>query len=178
MATEEEQRQAARLLRIHRRNLERLEVQRAELAGTLNLALENQIDEERANIAALEPIANPPPKPSPKIQEFVKQTTPGEIDLMMLYLQGTQINARMTKQEEQNQKQEEQNQQIIQEQGRASMWRMQTDDRLGRIEGQVGETENARRNGAKWYRRALVIALSVSLLALLVACAAFVAIRG
>lgn len=84
------------MLRIHRRNLERLEIQKANLAGEVNLGLENQIDEEKANIAALAPIANPAPLPSPKIQEFVKQTTPGEIDLMMLYLQGTQVNARMT----------------------------------------------------------------------------------
>src|SRR5689334_5044934 len=96
MASPEERQQAARLMRIHKRNLERLEIQKAQLAGAVNIALDNQIDEEKANIAALEPIANPPPKPSPKVAEFVKQTTPGEIDLLMLYIQGVQVNARLT----------------------------------------------------------------------------------
>lgn len=169
MATPEEQRQAARLLKIHKRNLERLEIQKAELGGALDLAIENQIDQERADIAALEPIANPPRKPSPKIEAFVKQTTPGEIDLMMLFLQGTQINARVTKQEEQNQL-------ILEEQARASVSRMQTNDRLDRIEGQVIASEHARVSGATWYRRALVIALCMAVLALIVSCAAFVAI--
>jgi len=165
MATSDERAQAARLLKIHRRNLDRLEQQKAKLAGELDLSIENAIDEEKANIAALEPIANPPPSPSPKIQEFVKQTQPNEIDLVMLWMQGTQINQRMTKAEEQNQ-------QIIMEQSRASMDRMQTNDRLGRIEGQVNQSEYARLLGAKWYRRALTIALGMAILALIVSCTA------
>ena len=164
MATAQEQQHATRLLKIHRRNLDRLEVQKAELGGALNLALENQIEEERANIAALEPIANPPVKPSPKVQEFVKQTTPGEIDLLMLYIQGTQANARLTKAEEQNQ-------QIIEEQQRASVWRMTTGGLVEELAAQVSASEQARKRGARWYRRAIVMSLSVAILALIVGCA-------
>lgn len=170
MASPEEQAHAIRLLKIHRRNLERLEEKKAKQAGATDLATDNQIEEEKANIAALEPIANPPKPPSPKIQEFVRQTTPGEIDLMMLYIQGVQINQRMTKAEEQNEY-------IIQEQSRASVQRMTTDDRLARIEGQVGESEQARRFGAKWYRRAITVSMGIALLALIVSCAAFAAMR-
>jgi hypothetical protein len=168
MATAEETQQAARLLKIHKRNLERLEVQKAELGGALNLALENQIDEERANIAALEPIANPPTPPSPKIREFVKQTTPGEIDLMMLYLQGTQINARMTTQEEQMRH-------VIEEQSRASVWRMQTGETVNSLVAQAAASEQARARGAPFIRRVVTIALGVAVLALLVGCAALAA---
>lgn len=100
MAGNEERAHAERLLKIHRRNLRRLEEQKALQAGATNLALDNQIEEERANIIALEPIANPTPLPSPKIQEFVKNSTPGEIDNVMLFIQGNQINTRVTTWEE------------------------------------------------------------------------------
>lgn len=169
MASTADQQQAARLLKIHKRNLERLEVQKASLAGAVNLGIENQIDEEKANIAALEPIANPPPLPSPKIQEFVKQTTPGEVDLLMLYLQGTQLNARMTEAEKQNQH-------IIEEQSRASLDRMLTKDTIDGLVVQVASSEQARKSGATWYRRAITVALSLAVLALIVGCAALAAV--
>jgi hypothetical protein len=169
MATQEEQQHAARLLKIHKRNLERLEEKKAKLGTDLDLGLENQIEEEKANIAALEPIANPPVKPSPKIEAFVKQTTPGEIDLLMLYIQGTQLNQRMTKAEEQNQH-------IIEEQSRASIDRMQTKEDISTLMSQVSASEQARKRGAKWYRRAITMSLSVAILALLVGCAALAAV--
>lgn len=169
MASDDDRIHAARLLKIHKRNLERLEEKKAKLGSGTDLSTENAIDEERANIAALEPIANPPPTPSPKIQEFVKQATPGEVDLIMLFMQGTQINARMTKAEEQNQS-------IIAEQSRASVWRMQLTEIVDTLLAQTAGSELARRAGAKWYRRAIVMALSVAILALIVGCAALVAV--
>lgn len=167
IATSEERTKAARLLKIHKRNLERLEEQKAKLAGEVNLGIENQMDEERANIAALEPIANPPPLPSPKVAEFVKQTTPQDIDNTMLFMQGVQLNARMTKAEEQNQH-------IIEEQSRASIDRMQTKDTIDGLVVQVSLSEQARKLGARWYRRAIVGALAMALLALLVASVALI----
>lgn len=159
MATDAERQHAARLLKIHKRNLSRLEEKKALLGGEMDLSVENQIDEERANIAALEPIANPPPQPSPKIQEFVKQTTPGEIDLMMLYLQGTQINSRVTVQEEQTKR-------IVEEQSRASMWRMQTGEV---IETLVAYMHNDKQDADKGRRRNLILQLvNVTLLAIAV----------
>lgn len=67
---------------------------------------------------------------------------------------------------------------VKQSQSLAATWRMQTDDRLGRIEGTVGHSEEARRVGAKWYRRAITVALGMALLALIVGCAALAALRG
>lgn len=174
MATTDEQQQAARLLKIHRRNLGRLEERKASLAGEVNLGIENQIEQERADIAALEPLVKP--APSPKVQELVQQTTSGDINNAMLFLQGVQANARMTKQEEHATKQDEQTQLIIQEQARASLWRMQTKEAIDALVLQSNATEQSRRDGARWYRRALVIGLSMSILALLVSCAAFAAV--
>lgn len=45
-------------------------------------------------------------------------------------------------------------------------WRMQTDDRLGRIEVQVGDSELKRAGGAIWYRAGLLIAILAGLMAL------------
>lgn len=148
MASEEERAHAVRLLEIHQGNLKRLEEKKALFGMEAPTWLENQMEQERANIAALQPLVKPPP--SEKIQEFVKSTGAGEIDLMMLYLQGTQINARVTKQEEETQR-------IREEQGRASVWRVQTSEDVSTLVAQVGATEQARRHGAKWYRRALLV---------------------
>lgn len=157
MATAEETQHAQRLLKIHSRNLRRLEEKKARLGGDTDLAMENQIDEERANIAALEPIANPPPLPSPKIQEFVKQTTPGEIDMTMLFMQGVQINARVSKQEDQNQL-------IIEEQSRARLSRLDIKDvvdglvvRFAALLQKVETSEQRRQRGAWVYRIAILV---------------------
>lgn len=158
MATTDDRQQAARLIKIHKRNLERLEIQKANLAGTVNLAVDNQIDEEKANITALEPIANPPPTPSPKILEFVKQAAPGEIDLMMLFLQGTQLNTRMTKAEEQNAD-------ILASQSRASIDRMKTNEAIDGLVIQAHATDAARVSGQKRNRLSL-FAIAVTLLVL------------
>lgn len=96
---------------------------------------------------------------------------------MMLYLQGTQINTRMTRQEDQIGRQQAQIDQIIQEQGRASVWRMQTGEAVDTLVIQAATTENARKAGAKWYRRALTIALGLAVLALMVSCAALAMVR-
>ena len=159
MATAAEQQHAQRLLKIHRRNLERLEEKKAKSGADTDLATENAIDEEKANIAALSPIANPPPKPSPTIEAFVKQTTPSEIDLLMLYLQGTQINARVTKQEEQNI-------QIIDEQSRARLGRLELKEivadlvtTFADLVGKVDTSEKRRQRGALVYRVAILLIL-------------------
>jgi uncharacterized NAD(P)/FAD-binding protein YdhS len=176
MATSEEKNQAIRLLKIHRRNLGRLEEKKANLAGAIDLAVENQIDEERANIAALEPIANPPPLLSPKVAEFVRQTTPSDIDNTMLFMQGVQLNARMTRAEEHDAKQDERLQQIIKDQARASVDRMLAKEAVESLSGQVAASERSRKGGARWYRRAIVGALSMAVLALIIGCAALSAV--
>jgi len=167
MASTDDRAQAERLLAIHRKNLKRLEIQRANLAGTVNLAVDNQIDEEKANIAALEPIANPPTPPSPKIQDFIAHASDG--NWAMMFSQFVLLNTRLTKAEEQNAD-------ILADQSRASTDRMQVKEALGDLSTQVSASEHARRVGAKWYRRAIATALSLSLLALIVGCAALAAV--
>jgi hypothetical protein len=154
MASPEERQHAQRLLKIHRRNLERLEVRRAEIGGETNLALDNQIDEERANIAALEPLTKPPP--SPKVQEFVSSASGGEIDLAMLFIQGTQINARVTQVEQQNVEQSKQNQAILEEQGLSRISRMHLKEAVDDLVTRFSASEQARKAGAKWYRITLL----------------------
>lgn len=146
MASSDDQQQAARRLKIHRRNLARLEETKAKLAGEVNLAVDNQIDEEKANIAALEPIANPPPLPSPKVQEFIKATVPQDIDNAMLFIQGIQANARLTKVEEWITKVEEKVETIVQAQGAAQLWRLDIADRLENSDAQrvYGQKRNFR----------------------------------
>jgi hypothetical protein len=142
MASQEEVEHAQRLIGIHKRNLEKLEEKKALLAGDLNISIDNQIAQEQADIAALLPLITPPP--SKKVQEFVTSTSggpPGEIDLMMLYLQGTQINTRMTQAEAQArgdwEKQAEQNKQIIDQQARDTLWRMQTKQVIDEVVGRL-----------------------------------------
>ena len=165
MATEHDRTHAKRLLAVHKRNLERLELQKAELGGELNIALENQIDQERANIAALEPLVKPPPEK--RVQDFVARVS--DDNWAMMFTQFVLLNTRMTKAEEQNQA-------IIEQQSRASIDRMQTNERLDRIETQVVATEQARVTGVGWWRRVALITLSMALLALLVSCAALAAV--
>ena len=133
MASEEDRQQAMRLLKIHKRNLERLEIQKANLGGDINLALENQIDEERANIALLEPIAKP--APSRAVQAFVTGVSDGNGgNWAMMFSQFVLLNTRMTKAEEQNQR-------IIDEQARASVWRLQAGEDIEALkqDTQAGE---------------------------------------
>jgi len=118
MATDAERAHAGRLLDIHQKNLFELEERAAKAAGDVPIHLKNQIDEERANIALLEPIAKPPPSAS--VQAFVTGVRDGNGgNWAMLFSQFVLLNARMTKAEEQNQR-------IIDEQGLARMWRMAT----------------------------------------------------
>ena len=63
---------------------------------------------------------------------------------------------------------------VKQAQSLAAEGRMQTDDRIGRIEVLVNVSEQARKHGAIWYRRALLIALGVAVLALIVSCVALI----
>ncbi len=117
MATSEEREHARRLLEIHQRNLRELEERAAKYGADIPLHLKNQIDQERADIAALEPIAKP--APSQIVQSFVSGVSDGNGgNWAMLFSQFVLLNSRMTKQEEQTQR-------ILDEQGRASMWRMQ-----------------------------------------------------
>lgn len=64
---------------------------------------------------------------------------------------------------------------IKQVQALASEGRMRTEDKIDRLAVQVAESEQARKATAPWYRRALVVALTVSALALIVSCAALAA---
>ena len=63
---------------------------------------------------------------------------------------------------------------VKQSQALAAQGRMQTDDRIGRIEVLVNVSEQARKTGAVWYRGALLIALGVAVLALIVSCVALI----
>jgi hypothetical protein len=161
MATEQEQKQATRRLEIHKKNLARLEEQKAKLAGAVNLAIDNQIDEERANIALLEPIANPPAKPSPKVAEFARAAAP-DIDMVMLYLQGVQANARLTNVEEKIET-------VVQAQGAAQLWRL---DIAGRLE----DSDHARVHGQK--RNFLISVGNIALLLVLALALWFVLARA
>lgn len=164
MATDEERASVERRLHIHRKNLSTLLERKAKF-GPLETPvwLENQIADEQGNIALLEPLA-----PSQKAQDVV-QNVSGGIDLATLFFQGTQLNAQVMLQAEQNK-------QIIEQQTRDALWRMQTKEVIDEVVAQVHATERARQHGATWYRRALTLGLALSVLALIVSCAAFAAV--
>lgn len=67
---------------------------------------------------------------------------------------------------------------VKQSQSLAATWRMQTDDRLGRIEGQVGESERKRAAGALLYRAGLLIAILAGLLAFVLGIALAIRVLG
>ena len=171
MANEEDRISARRRIETHRQNLRQLEERAATYAGDVPLHIVNQIAQERANIAILEPIATA--GPSAQVQQFVTQVSRSNGgDLAMLMSQFALLNARMTKAEEQNQTIIDEQGLIRGEQSRASVWRMQTDDWKNRVETQVNQSERSRNTGAVWYRRAITIAISMAVLALIVGCAA------
>lgn len=153
MASDSERAHAQRLIEIHRANLDRLEEKKAKFGIEVPIAIENQIEQERANIAALEPLTKL--SPSQKVQEFVNSAGGGQIDLMMLYMQGTQINARVTKQEEETQK-------IREEQGLAAMWRMQVGEDVAALKQDKAAGESGRRRNL-WL---LLISIGLSAIAL------------
>ena len=158
MATNEERESARRRIDTHRRNLRQLEEQSAKYAGDTPLHVTNQIDEERVKIAALEPIASPPPKDDTQL--FVARVGDGNGgNWAMLFSQFVLLNTRMTKQEEQNQR-------ILDEQGLARIQRMTAGQDIDALkidneEGKRGRTRN-------FWLFILVIALLFAILALAV----------
>jgi hypothetical protein len=136
MATDEERAQARRLLEIHQKNLNELQVRAAKHGGDVPLYIVNQMDEEQANIALLTPIAKP--APSASIQAFVSRVSNNNGgDWAMLFSQVVLLNTRMTKQEDETAK-------IRQNQSDAAIWRLAAGedikalqaDRADRIRGQ------------------------------------------
>lgn len=157
MATDEDRAHARRLLEIHQRNLRTLEEQAATYAGDVPLKIANQVEVERANIAALEPIAKP--APSSAIQAFVTGVADGNGgNWAMLFSQFVLLNARMTKQEEQTQR-------ILDEQSRASQWRMTAGHDIDALKTDAYAGERGRRRNL-WL---LVVSMILPGLALLAA---------
>jgi hypothetical protein len=151
MASDEDRAHARRLLEIHQRNLRALEEQAASYAGDVPLKIANQIDVERSNIAALEPIAKPPPSQS--IQAFVTGVSDGNGgNWAMLFSQFVLLNARMTKQEEQTQR-------ILDEQFRASNWRLSAGQDIEALKDDTRAGERGRQRNLWLQISALVVAL-------------------
>lgn len=151
MATEKDKAHARRLLEIHTSNLRELEERAAMAGGDVPLILKNQIDQERADIAALEPIAKP--APSQGVQTFVTGVSDGNGgNWAMLFSQFVLLNARMTKQEEQNQR-------IIDEQFRASNWRVAAGQDIEALKDDTQAGERGRQRNLWLQISALVVAL-------------------
>jgi hypothetical protein len=120
MATNEERESARRRLDIHRRNLHKLLEQASNYTDGVPIHISNQIDEQRVNIAALEPIAEPPTHDDTQL--FVARVGDGNGgNWAMLFSQFVLVNVRLTKVEEQNQR-------ILEEQARARIERMSTSE--------------------------------------------------
>lgn len=166
MGSDEDREQAKRLLKIYKGNLRQLLEQKAKLGGIdIPVALENQIDETRAQIAMYEPLA-----PTQRTQQSA-QNVSSSIDLTAIYIQGTQLAAEQARQADQNR-------QIIDQQARDSLWRMQTKQVVDELVLQVSASEKERQKNAPFMRRVLVLALAMSILALMVSCAALILARG
>lgn len=109
---DEEREHNARMLETHRGNLRKLLEQKAKFGGIeVPLWLENQIAEQRTQIAFYEPLA-PPQK-----QADTAERVSGSIDLTTLYMQGAQIAAEQARQADQNKE-------IIEQQARDALWRI------------------------------------------------------
>ena len=154
MASDEERAHARRLLEIHRKNLQNLEERKANY-GSLDvpLSLENQIEKEQANIAALEPLVKP--APSQKIQEFVTQASDG--NWAMMFSQFVLLNTRMTQQEGKTQ-------QILEEQSRGSMWRMQAGEDIQELKADKAERQQRQGLNFKLQVLSLVVSIATAIL--------------
>lgn len=129
MAIDEERANNERLLRIYRRNLQRLLEQKATYGiGNTPIALENQIDETRAQIALYEPLA-----PTQSALNTAQSISPS-IDLTTLYIQGTQIAAEQARQADQNKA-------IIEQQVRDALWRLQAKEVIEEVVQRVAAAE-------------------------------------
>lgn len=126
---DEERANAERLLKIYRGNLQRLLEQKAKFGGVeVPIWLENQIDETRAQIAFYEPLA--PPQKALTTANAVS----GSIDLTILYIQGTQIAAEQARQADQNKE-------IIEQQARDALWRLQAKEVIDEVVLRVATAE-------------------------------------
>jgi hypothetical protein len=151
MASEEDRAHARRLLEIHQRNLRALEEQAATYAGDVPMKIANQIDVERSNIAALEPIAKPPPSQS--IQAFVTGVADGNGgNWAMMFSQFVLLNSRITKVEEQIQR-------IIDEQFRRANRELTVDQDIETLKDDTQAGERGRTRNFWLQVSALLVAL-------------------
>jgi hypothetical protein len=127
---DEEREHNARMLRTYRANLQRALEKKAGFGG-LNVPtwLENEIAEARTQVAYYEPLV-PPPK-----QQDTAEKVSGSIDLTTLYTQGAQIAAEQARQADQNKD-------IIEQQVRDALWRLQAKEVIDEVVERVGALAN------------------------------------
>lgn len=144
MATAEERAHAERLIKKKRERLRRLEEREAAEGIDTPPHVINEIADLRHDIAALEPIAQPPPGSDVETRALVSRAF-GDGDWAMLFTQYVLLNTRMTRQEERTKE-------IRQEQHAARLWRLDTDGRLS------DQNERAR----KFSRRYLLLLVATA----------------
>lgn len=118
MPQDEERAHHENLLKIHRRNLQGLLERKAKYGFEAPMWLENQIKAEQEAIAVHEPLA-----PSQKVKEVAEGK---EIDLTTLFIQSTQIAAEQARQSIQNKE-------IIEQQARDALWRLQAKEVIDEV---------------------------------------------
>lgn len=155
MATTEDKRHAERLIREYTRRKRVLELRKAKQGDSADPAVEVEIEELEAGIAALHPLTKP--EPPAEAKQLVERQA-GGLDMTMLFVQGTQQNTRLTKIEEGLSD-------IREEQSRAHVWRVTVGEDIAQIPviASALRHEVTKRVYGQWLNRAYLFAVAMFL---------------
>ncbi len=154
MAAPEDRRHAERLIREYTRRKRVLELRKAKQGDSADPAVDVEIEELEAGIAAVLPLTKPDPPQEAK--ELVEKQASGGLDIAMLFVQGTQVNTRLTQMQEQLVD-------IKHEQARAQVWRIEASEKLEQIpviQATVQQEVSGRMLG-QWLNRLFIFGIAV-----------------
>lgn len=153
MATADDRRHAERLIREYTRRKRVLELRKAKQGDSADPAVDVEIEELEAGIAALSPLTKP--EPPAEAKQLVERQA-GGLDMSMLFVQGTQQNARLTKIEEALGG-------IRDEQAMARVWRVNVTEQIEKLPDiqSMLQSEVGKRVIGQWTNRIFIFLIAV-----------------
>lgn len=158
-----------RLLAAHEQRLSYLEERKALLGNSADVSLDIDIEQARSNVDTMQALKKVAVPPSRDVQAAVKRTL-GDFDLASLFIQGVQINARVTDLEKVNTEQtkaieviQKQTAQVVTQQHAAQRWRLDVDHLIRMIPRLVQDhgTERKQRLFGQWLNRAIMFGMAM-----------------
>lgn len=158
-----------RLLEAHEQRLERLELKKATLGSSADVSVDIDLEQARSNVDALRAAKRVAVPPTPDVVRAVRRQV-GDFDLAALFIQGVQINARVTELEEENKEQTKEIRTLkrrsddqLTNQGVAQQWRLDVEPLIRLIPKLVTDwaTERKQRLFGQWLNRAIMFGMGL-----------------